>query len=137
MPQSAGVYCLRGRSSCADSVRVRSPPEHRAAVVCLRFGEPTVRRRVLGAAIVWPWALDDGRRAAASTTRTEERDASTTAAFAGVHCATRGTYATADRRFSKEQRLRDAFRAAKTRSERRLGAVDEVEHRPGEDEHRA
>jgi hypothetical protein len=36
---------LRGRSSCAESVPHCSPPEYRATVVCLRFGEPTVRRR--------------------------------------------------------------------------------------------
>ena len=34
---------LRGRSSCAESVRHCSPPGHRATVVWLRFGEPTVR----------------------------------------------------------------------------------------------
>jgi hypothetical protein len=32
---------LRGRSSCAEIMRDRSPPEYRATVVCLRVGEPT------------------------------------------------------------------------------------------------
>ena len=34
---------LRGRGSCAESVRHCSPPRHRATVVWLRLGEPTVR----------------------------------------------------------------------------------------------
>jgi hypothetical protein len=40
---------LRGRSSCAGVVRRRSPLAHRATVVCLRVGEPTVRHRHLEA----------------------------------------------------------------------------------------
>ena len=60
--RSAGVYFLRGRSSCAGLWRGCSPPEYRAAVVCLRLGEPTVRQ--------WPLAIGkaslgiavDGRR---------------------------------------------------------------------------
>src|SRR6266540_5525049 len=42
-PRSASVYSLRSRSSCAELLRHRSPPEYRATVVCLRVGEPTVR----------------------------------------------------------------------------------------------
>jgi hypothetical protein len=41
---------LRDRSSCAETVRDRSPPEYRATVVCLRVGEPTVRCWLLGRA---------------------------------------------------------------------------------------
>jgi hypothetical protein len=47
LASSAGVYLLRGRSSCGDPVRGCSPPEYRATAVGLRVGEPTVRRRML------------------------------------------------------------------------------------------
>ena len=36
-----GRLLLRGRSSCGAPVRPRPPPAYRAAVVCLRAGEPT------------------------------------------------------------------------------------------------
>ena len=42
--RSASVYSLRDRSSCAELVRFGSPPAYRATVVCLRVGEPTVRK---------------------------------------------------------------------------------------------
>jgi hypothetical protein len=41
---------LRGRSSCAEMMRDRSPPAYRATVICLRVGEPTVRWPLPGTA---------------------------------------------------------------------------------------
>ena len=82
-PGTSGRVAVRrrllpsGRSSCAELVHQCSPPPYRATVVCLRVGEPTVRRRLLLGAPTG----DRGRCAspqkgkAAASTRKEERPA--------------------------------------------------------------